>query len=328
MGSESDDFNPREGDFGRVHRVAPGVYTLPTRFDFMGVHPINNRSVIVHVPGPQGGALAIINPAELLPAAERDLRAVEDATGAHIKYLISPGDWHHLFIGDYLRAFPEARAYVPPGRIPSKAPSYEFSLLDVEADNPLPELAPALVAHSFKGLADFTDPAGKLPRFELVFYLPSIRALTSGDVLAYSAPGSLTPALASMGRVEGRVQFHFFNERMVRDARAVERSRARVRAWDFDRYISIHGPLGNMLERGRTSRWRTSARGPGASITIAPDRLAQGPRAPGSRAQTSLRSGPARRSLGREGGEPVLAERDPLVAFDETPVSVARRACV
>jgi hypothetical protein len=255
VGNASDDFDPHEASFGRLHRLAKGVHTLPTRFDFMGVHPINNRSVIVHVPGSGstgvgGGALAIVNPAELLPAAEEDLRRLEEETGARVRYLISPGDWHYLYIGDYLRAFPEARAFVPPGRIPSKAPGFAFSLLDVEADNPLPELAPSIVAHSFKGLADFTDPEGKLPRFELVFYLPAIRAITSGDVLYYNAPGSLTPPMKAMGHVDGRLDFHSFKARMVRDPRAVERSLARILEWDFDRYVSIHGPLGNMMEQG------------------------------------------------------------------------------
>src|SRR5947209_7103967 len=105
MGTTTSDFDPHEKDFNRLHQVAPGVHTLPTRFDFMGI-PINNRSVVVQVPGPDGDALAIVNPAELLPDAERDLRQLEEATGARVRYLISPGDWHYLFIGDYVRAFP------------------------------------------------------------------------------------------------------------------------------------------------------------------------------------------------------------------------------
>src|ERR1043166_3336811 len=119
-----------EPDFGVVHKVARGVYTLPTRFSFMGAHPINNRSIIVHVPGSGRGALAIINPAELLPEAEEGLRKLQDELEAPVRYLISPGDWHYLFIGPYLRVFPEARAYVPPGRIPSKAPLRAHSARD------------------------------------------------------------------------------------------------------------------------------------------------------------------------------------------------------
>jgi len=139
---------------------------------------------------------------------------------------------------------------VAPGRIPSKDPGFEFSLLDVGADNPLPGLAPSLVVHSFAGLADFTDPAGKLPRYELVFHIPALRAITSGDVLYYNARGSLSPALEAAGQVEGKVDFHHMKSRMVRDARAAERSLDRILAWDFDRYVPIHGPLGNMLDRG------------------------------------------------------------------------------
>jgi hypothetical protein len=37
---------------------------------------------------------------------------------------------------------------------------------------------------------------------------------------------------------------------MVRSAAAVQRSFEQMMAWDFDRYISIHGEPGNMLEHG------------------------------------------------------------------------------
>jgi hypothetical protein len=242
------DFN--EPDFGVVHKVARGVYTLPTRFSFMGAHPINNRSIIVHLPGPGRGALAIINPAELVPEAEQSLRKLQDELEAPIRYLISPGDWHYLFIGHYIRAFPEARAYVAPGRVPSKAPDYDFTLLAIEDDNPLPELAPALVVHSVKGLADFTDPSGKLPRHELAFWIPAIEAVTSGDVFYFNKTGSLLDASRAIGQVEGRVDFHSFKDRMIKDPRALARSLDTILGWDFDRYLSIHGPLGNMRLSG------------------------------------------------------------------------------
>ena len=102
----------------------------------MGAHPINNRSVVVHVPsgGAGKGTLAVINPTEPQPAAIERLRRLEEETSAVVRYLISPGDWHHLFIGSYLQAFPEARAFVPPGRIPSKNPNYPFTLIDVTVE--------------------------------------------------------------------------------------------------------------------------------------------------------------------------------------------------
>jgi hypothetical protein len=246
-----DAFDRNEPGFNTLHRVSGHVYTYVTEFLFLGRSPIHNRSVIVHVPdAPGGAALAIINPAELPAAVEDSLHELERSTGARVRYLISPGDWHYLFIDQHVRAFPEARALVPPGRIPAKNPAFAYTLLDVEAGNPLPELAPQVIAMTCRGLADIMDPTGTRPRHELVFYLPEIRAITSGDVFYYIGVDELSPAQVAIGQRARVLDFHFAKWKMIRDAAAFRGSLERVLAWDFDRYISIHGGPGNMLERG------------------------------------------------------------------------------
>jgi hypothetical protein len=247
------EFNRHEPGFNVLHKVSENVYTFLTPFLFSGVAPINNRSVVAHIPAGEGqarGTLVIINPAQLTPEIERDLLRLSEETSSVVRYLISPGDWHYLFIGQHLKAFPEARAYVPPGRIPSKKPNFEYTLIDVDADNPFPELSPHLVAFNFKGLLDFADPAGKLSRYELVFLLPAVRAITSGDVFYYNGGEELHPMQKSLGQVLHTLDFHFAKWRMVKNAEALERSLGRILEWDFDRYISIHGQPGNMLEQG------------------------------------------------------------------------------
>jgi hypothetical protein len=221
----------------------------------MGTIPLHNRSVVVRIPprkAGEDGTLVVINPAELRPEVESALRRLEEETRSTIRYLVSPGDWHYLFIGQYVKAFPAAKAYVPPGRIPSKAPDFPYTLIDVDAaeQNPFPELLPHLVCLSFGGLLDFTDPEGKLPRHELVFFHPGSRAITSGDVLYYVGKDELHPQAKAMGQRARVVDFHFFKWKMVRDAGAVQRSFERILTWDFDRYISIHGEPGNMLDHG------------------------------------------------------------------------------
>jgi hypothetical protein len=246
-------FDRHERGFNTLHRVSEHLYTFVTEFKFLDRVPIQNRSIVVHLPAGQGrsrSALAIINPVELHAPMEQALRQLELETGAAIEYLISPGDWHYLFIGQHRRAFPRARAYVPPGRIPSKQPDFDYTLIDVEVDNPFPELAPFVVAHNFKGLRDFTDPSGQLPRYELVFFFPDAQAITSGDVLYYNGVGELSAAQQAIGQVANRVDFHHMKRKLILDPGLVTRSLERVLEWEFDRYVSIHGDPGNMLERG------------------------------------------------------------------------------
>jgi hypothetical protein len=253
----SEFFNRHEPGFNVLHQVSEQLYTFVTEFVFAGKVPIQNRSIVVHLPAGEGrrrSALAIINPAELHPSVEGALRRLQAETGAAIEYLISPGDWHYLFIGQHRRAFPEAKAYIPPGRIPSKNPDFEYTLIDPDLDNPLRELAPHLMVSSFKGLRDFTDPAGKLPRHELIFFFPHANALTSGDVLYYNGVSELSATQKAIGHIANRVDFHHMKQKLVLQPALVRRSLERILEWDFDRYISIHGDPGNMLERGAKSQ--------------------------------------------------------------------------
>ena len=247
------EWNAHEPGFDVLHRVAADVYTFVTPFLFADVVPIHNRSLIIRIP-PRGaeaeGSLGILNPAALSPEMVRQIEQLERETRSRVRYLISPGDWHYLFIGQHAKAFPEARAYVAPGRVPAQKPDFAYTLLDVEADNPLPELAPHLVCLNFEGLLDFTDPEGKRPRYERVFFHPASRSITSGDVLYYIGKDELHPQAKAMGQRPHVLDFHFLKWRMVRDAAAVQRSFERMLAWDFDRYISIHGDPGNMLGAG------------------------------------------------------------------------------
>jgi len=245
----SSDFDRHEPGFHVLHRVSDTVHTYVTEFLFQGKAPIHNRSVIVQVPAATGpGSLVVINPAELRPEVEAGLRRLEEQTGARITHLISPGDWHHLFIGQHLRAFPGAVAYVPPGRIPAMQPDLAHRLIDVSGADPFPELAPHVAVHVVQGLRDFTEPSK--PRYELVFHLPAIGAITSGDVLYYIGKPELHPVQKAIGQRAGVVDFHFHKWVMVANPTALQRSLDHVLGWTFDRYVSIHGDPGNMRESG------------------------------------------------------------------------------
>jgi len=246
-------FNRHEPDFDVLHRVSEGLFTFVTRFQF-GEIPLHNRSLIVHVPTASSdgrGSLVIINPAELSASIRAAIEELEQQSNAVVRYLISPGDWHHLFIEQHARAFPHARAHVPPGRIPAQSPAYEYATIDVLADNPFPELAPHLQISIFRGLVDFLDPARprKRPRYELVFHHPASRTITSGDVLYYSGADALTPEESARGLHLRTLGFHFLKWQLIGDPQAVARSLERILQWDFAHYISIHGGPGNMLER-------------------------------------------------------------------------------
>lgn len=247
--SDHPDFNPHEADFSTLHEVAAGLYTYVTRFSFEGKAPVQNRSVVVHRPSQK--ELLIINPAELTPDLIASLRALETKLSAKVKSLISPGDWHYLFIGDYLKDFPGSEAFVCPGRIPGKNPGFSFKLIDVNGE-PLRQLRPELETVTVKGLRDFASPDPSVPRYELIFFHPTSKALIAGDVLWY-VKDELEPHHKALGIAKGVLSFHFAQWKMVLDLPALQESFKKVQGLDFQHFITIHGGPGNMLVDGAKS---------------------------------------------------------------------------
>ena len=243
-------FNPNEPDFNTLHQVSDHLYCYLTKFLFNGEIPLSNRSIVVHLPYPHGGEICIINPAELSTKVLTSLKNLEQSTGAKIKYLISPGDWHYLFIGSYLKEFPEATAYVPPGRIPRKNPQYPFTLIDISLENPFPQLRPYLEVLNFRGMRDFEDPTRTLPRYELAFYHPESRAFTAADIFMYTGVGELSASLKAAGLRFGVLEFHFMKAKIILDSEAVAKSIGKLLAWQPENYICQHGGLGNMIKGG------------------------------------------------------------------------------
>src|SRR5207247_6106940 len=138
----------------------------------------------------------------------------------------------------------------PPGRIPPRRPSFAYTLIDVEADHPFPELAQNLAVLNCKGLLDTTDPARARPRYELAFHFPTARAFTSGDVFYYNGVDALSPMQAAIGQRARVVDLHFGKWRMIRDPAAFARSVEQMLAWGLYSYISITGQLGNLHAGG------------------------------------------------------------------------------
>ena len=117
---------------------------------------INNRCLIFRLLDRSRNdepVLLVVNAVD--PAVLPQVLAVEQATGLAVRYLVSPGGGHSLYLSEWHDALPEAHVLVGPTRIPrlrtgkSLAGSPRFSTLDSE--DPLPQ---------FKGQVDFVNFTG------------------------------------------------------------------------------------------------------------------------------------------------------------------------
>jgi len=256
----SDTFNIKEPAFNVIHKVTENVWTFLIKFNFFGVLPLHNRTIIIRIPprpaadaggeekteNKPKGTLVLINPSNPDKSVIDQLKKLESDTDSEVLYLLSPCDWHYMFIGHYLPHFPKAKGYVPPGRIPLQKPKYEYTLINM--DDPLPQLAPDLHVLSFKGMSDKPSRKPCHPRREFVFFHPASKIITSGDCMYYFAKRGITQVLA--GEPKGVIGFHYKGWAVVSNADECLASVKKMLEWDFDRYICVHGELGNMLESG------------------------------------------------------------------------------
>ncbi|KAJ3086999.1 hypothetical protein HK102_012007 [Quaeritorhiza haematococci] len=241
----------------KTNKVAEGLYTYLVPFNFFNLVPINNRSIIIHCPSTidpttKKSTLVVINPTNAPDSLWPDLRALESTLNASVRYLISPGDWHYMYFSSWLKAFPTAKAYIPPGRPESKMHElkpqnleYDYELIDVMKDNPFPELEPDLKVLTFRGLGQIG--ARETLRWEFVFLHVGSGCVTSGDVLYYNRQRRRGWVQWMIGQDINRIDFHFAKWSMVRHGDGIRYSLQKILEWDFDRYISVHGNVGNAL---------------------------------------------------------------------------------
>lgn len=130
--------------FGEEIWIADGPIAIIQGFRYP------TRMAVVRLPG---GALFVWSPVAL----SVELRAAVDALGA-VAFVVAPNALHHLHLGDWQRAYPEARLYAPPG-LRKRRPDIRFDA-DL-GDAPPPEWSDEI---------DQVAVRGNLITTEIVFF--------------------------------------------------------------------------------------------------------------------------------------------------------------
>jgi hypothetical protein len=189
-------------------------------------YPYTHRSVLIRL---DDGSLFVISPIRLTPA----IRADVDLLGS-VKYLVSPNHLHHLYLGDWNQAYPDARVYASP-RLAAKRRDLAF-YKTLSTSNPEPEWAGEIDQCIFGSGNGWID--------ELVFLHRASRTVILTDLVMDFDPETFSP----LSRVTTRwnqmyqhtprgVQFgHIF------DRASLQRSLQTVRGWEAEHAIVAHSP--------------------------------------------------------------------------------------
>jgi hypothetical protein len=215
------------GNMDRSPRnVAPDLWVTerPFKLPYVRVE-IGTRMTIIRL---AKGGLLVHSPVKL----DAELRRSIDALG-ETRAIIAPNKLHHLFVQDYIAAYPKARVYAAPG-LPQKRPDLRFD--DILSDTPQVEWRGQVEQHLFRGAS---------PLNEVVFFHSATRTLILTD-LAFNIPTETarkSPLFYMLWDVGHFGPHRFVRLRGIRDWEAARNSVERILRWDFDRIILSHGDV-------------------------------------------------------------------------------------
>ncbi|HLX42213.1 MAG TPA: DUF4336 domain-containing protein [Bryobacteraceae bacterium] len=204
---------------------------------------IGTRMTVIRL---ASGGLFLHSPTKLDDGTKRAL----DALG-EVRAVVAPSRAHHLFVGDYVKAWPGAKLYGPPGLVGDikdfrarSGARLDLKLDAVLGDEPQSEWAGEIDQHLFKGARWLN---------EVVFFHRTSRTAIFTD-LVFNVPADFKDARIFYTFVGGRGRFgpHRLVRMMIRDRKAARESVTKILEWDFDRAIVTHG---DVLESGGKAKF-------------------------------------------------------------------------
>jgi hypothetical protein len=192
-----------------------------------------------------GGALFIWSPVPLSEA----IRTAVEALG-EVRCLIAPNALHHLFLGEWRRAYPDAKVYAPPG-LRQRRKDIDFD--DDLGDAPAPEWSEEI---------DQVLVRGNLITTEVVFFHHRSGTAIFTDLIQHFSPTwftgwrAIVAGLDLMTAAEPQVPRKFRNAFV--DRRAARAALRRILAWPTRKVLMAHAaPVEDDGQAfiGRAFRW-------------------------------------------------------------------------
>jgi len=210
-----------------LQNVAEGVWVAHQPLKAGGLVPLGTRMSVLRL---SDGGLFLHSPIR----RTAELAAAVDALGP-VRVITAPNKLHHLFVGDWISAYPSARSYAAKG-LPEKRKDLGFS--GVWDDNTVDGVSDCLEHVCVRGMPALN---------EVDFYHRPSRSLVITD-LALNFTRNESDSLVSRiyyrltGAGAGLGQ-NAVVRMVIKDKARVLESIDRILAWDFQRILLCHGDL-------------------------------------------------------------------------------------
>jgi len=200
------------------------LWVTETPLRFLGLE-VGTRMTTIRLPN---GDLLLHSPVRL----DEELRRKIQALG-RVAYLIAPNKLHHLFLDDWITAFPDAALHLAPGLDSKRKDLLPAGIL---GDTPDPAWAEVLDQVALQGFS-FAN--------EVVFFHKPSRTLILTDT-AFNVGPEAVPATRFFFKLNGvydRVSPTILEKMLIRDRTAFRAGMERILAWPFERIIVGHGAV-------------------------------------------------------------------------------------
>lgn len=211
-----------------MKQLAPDIWIAEAPQTFGGIE-VGARMTVIRL---ADGGLLLHSPVHLT-----DLLRIELERLGRPCWAVAPNRFHHLYVGEYIAAYPELQLHVAPG-LESKRPDLHHAAI-------LGDEAPP----AWRGQIDQAVIHGYPLLNEVVFHHRASRTLVVSDLVFHIGPESplATRLVFWLMRGYGRPGPSVAERVLMRDREAAKESLRRVLSWDFDRLILAHGRI---LESG------------------------------------------------------------------------------
>lgn len=207
---------------GRLGQLADGVHALhDPGFMFLGLFRVGSRMTVLRL---ADGSVLVHSPVPFDVAVKDAI----DAIGP-VRFIVAPNLYHHLFVGDAARAWPDA-AIVAPAALRKKRKD-----LAIAADVESPPAA-------WKGTVDVFPIAGSMLGETVLLHRPT-GTLVSADLVENfsSMEHAITRAYLKLGGLYGTPGWHRMMRFVYRDKKAARASLEAMLDQPLERVVVAHG---------------------------------------------------------------------------------------
>jgi hypothetical protein len=231
-----------------IRKISPNITTLSAPFARFGKLKIGGRGTLVRL---TSGALAVFSPVALTP----EVRETIASLGGNLRYITAPDIEHHIFLGPWHAAYPDAKVIGPEGlpekRALQKNEAVPFSYIFTAANKADFKIDPDfdqdfeyeyVSSHPGKELVFYYKPERTLIEADLMFNLPATEQYSRYGESPTS--GILTKLFVAVNKTSGSAIWHKrlqWYGASSKDRAGFNASIQRIAKWDFDTIVLCHG---------------------------------------------------------------------------------------